>query len=351
MSLVGFLTAKGAISGSLNRLAATDGNDSDSHAHELIANSGECGEEELAKLEAEYYGLEYATLEGFQKLPGLDYEGMSRLSAIPIAVSDNAIHIAISDPSDLKTRDQMARYVAGLKTGRELPHVYCIASNSAISRKYGEVTDRRTNLIEGIIAEALSESASDIHVTPFHKTFQIMLRINGELSLLRALDTEGFQSLAISLKVMAKLDIAETRRPQSGHFQRRNVDFRISTHPTMYGENIVIRILNKDRNLISIENIGFEPEQVEYLKEATSYHCGMIIFCGPTGSGKTTSIYSLLRVMDSETRNIMTLEDPVEYRIPNVRQTEIIRGVIEFADGVRSILRQDPDVILIGEIR
>jgi general secretion pathway protein E/type IV pilus assembly protein PilB len=130
-----------------------------------------------------------------------------------------------------------------------------------------------------------------------------------------------------------------------------NVDLRISTHPIAHGENIVIRILNKEKSLISIENLGFWPEQISHLKVVSNFSDGMIIFCGPTGSGKTTSIYSLIEVMDKNSRNIMTLEDPIEYKIQDVRQTEIKDGVLGFADGIRSILRQDPDVILIGEIR
>jgi type II secretory ATPase GspE/PulE/Tfp pilus assembly ATPase PilB-like protein len=276
---------------------------------------------------------------------------MSKLSAIPISVSCDAVYVAISDPSDLMTKDQLVHHMSSYSAARGLPYIYSVASTSTIRRKYDEVVDREVNLFERVVTEALSESASDIHITPFQETFQIMFRVNGTLAHRFVSNIEEFQQLAISLKIRARLDIAETRRPQSGHFQRGNIDFRLSTHPTMYGENIVIRILNKDKNLISIAGIGFLPEQIDYLKSVTSYQCGMVIFCGPTGSGKTTSIYSLLETMDKKGRNIITLEDPIEYRIPNVRQTEIIRGVIEFADGVRSILRQDPDVILIGEIR
>ncbi|MDR1609761.1 MAG: type II/IV secretion system protein [Holosporales bacterium] len=310
-----------------------------------------CDEEEVAQSTAAQYDLEYTTLGEFQRLDGIDYESMSRLSAIPIAICDGAVHIAISDPGDLITKDQIGRCLSNFGTTRELPHVYYVASNTAISRKYDEVTGREVDLVELAITEALSKSASDLHITPFRETFQIMFRINGALSHRYTVPIEKFQQLAIALKVRARLDMSETRRPQSGHFQKGNIDFRISTHPTMYGENIVIRILNKDKNLISIEGIGFSSEQIEYLKSVTSHHCGMVIFCGPTGSGKTTSIYSLLETMDKKSRNIMTLEDPIEYRISDVKQTEIIRGVIDFADGVRSILRQDPDVILIGEIR
>jgi type II secretory ATPase GspE/PulE/Tfp pilus assembly ATPase PilB-like protein len=344
-------TTREAASGAKHKTEVEASNDNYPHHNDSRADVGPYDCEEIAQATAIRYGLEYSTLDEFQQLDGIDYEGMSNLPAIPTFVSSEAIHVAISDPGDLMTKDQMVRHMSSCGMARGLPYAYSVASIPAIRRKYDEITGRKVNLFEKAVAEALSESASDIHITPFRETFRIMFRINGILVHRYTSRIKEFQQLAISLKVKARLDIAETRRPQSGHFQRGKIDFRISTHPTMYGENIVIRILNKDKSLISIEGIGFSPEQIDYLKSVTSYQCGMVIFCGPTGSGKTTSIYSLLETMNKKARNIITLEDPIEYRIQNVRQTEIIRGVIEVSDGVRSILRQDPDVILIGEIR
>jgi type II secretory ATPase GspE/PulE/Tfp pilus assembly ATPase PilB-like protein len=318
---------------------------------DVLVSACDFSEEELGELCAEYYGLKYTDLKCFSKIPEMDYVGLESILVLPFDVSSEHVSVAILKPNDLETDDKLKRYLSLCNTTKNLSPIYCITSKNAMLNIFNEINKSDANSIDRLISDAMRTLASDIHITPFQKTFKIMLRIDGILTDYRTLFIGEFQQLSIALKVMAKLDISETRRPQSGHFQKGNIDFRISTHPTTYGENIVIRILNKDKELISIENIGFTEDRIAYLKHISTYQNGMIIFCGPTGSGKTTSIYSLLEVMDKKSRNIMTLEDPVEYKIANVRQTEITRGVIEFAEGVRSILRQDPDVILIGEIR
>jgi type II secretory ATPase GspE/PulE/Tfp pilus assembly ATPase PilB-like protein len=266
-------------------------------------------------------------------------------------VSPGCVHIAIDDPGNVEAKDKVRCCLSDCSGFEHLEPVYCVVKKSEIIDKFDELNDVNSIQITKIISEAIRRNASDIHITPFDKTFTIMFRIDGLLECIKTISIDEFEKLTISLKVSARLDISETRRPQSGHFQLNSTDFRISTHPTSCGENIVIRVLNKDKSLIAIENLGFSSEQVMFLKEISFRQHGMIIFCGPTGSGKTTSIYSLLETMNKTTRNIMTLEDPVEYKIQNVRQTEIKHGVMNFADGIKSILRQDPDVILIGEIR
>jgi type II secretory ATPase GspE/PulE/Tfp pilus assembly ATPase PilB-like protein len=159
----------------------------------------------------------------------------------------------------------------------------------------------------------------------------------------------------VCLKIMAGLDIGETRRPQGGGFQRlmngHHVDFRVATHPTVYGESIVVRILDKDKAPLSLHQLGFGDNHIQLFKKLIHQPQGIIIFSGPTGSGKTTTLYALFSEMDRDARNIVTLEQPVEYHLPGVRQTEIREGVISFQEGLRSVLRQDPDVIFIGEIR
>jgi type IV pilus assembly protein PilB len=267
--------------------------------------------------------------------------------------SESCIHVAIDDPDDIEAQDAVNHCISIARTDHDLINIkYYIANKHEIQRIFKEINNSDECTLSKIIISALKENASDVHITPFEKVFVITFRIDGDLRRFQTCPIFTFEQLSISIKVSANLDISETRRPQSGHCQKmEGIDLRVSTHPTACGENIVIRILNKERSLVSMENLGFSSVQIEYLKKISAFSDGMIIFCGPTGSGKTTSIYSLIETMDKSSRNIMTLEDPIEYKIQNVRQTEIKDEVIGFADGVRSILRQDPDVIMIGEIR
>ncbi|MDR1475739.1 MAG: GspE/PulE family protein [Holosporales bacterium] len=351
MSFLEFLKQRNIINDDLYLIISNKTGDVFSYVYDLLISIGDISEDDLAKLKAEYFGLEFTNLNEFSKIDELDYSVLEKYLVIPFRISPGRVYIAIDDPGNVESKDKVRYCLSSCKGFEHLEPVYCIAKKSEIQDKFNEINDVKSSQMTRIILDAIRRNASDIHITPFDKTFSIMFRIDGLLERIKIINIDEFERLAISLKVSAKLDIAESRRPQSGHFQLNNTDFRISTHPTSYGENIVIRILNKDKSLITIENLGFASEQVAYLKEISSHQYGMVIFCGPTGSGKTTSIYSLLETMDKISRNIMTLEDPVEYKIQNVRQTEIKYGVIDFADGVKSILRQDPDVILIGEIR
>ena len=349
-SFLDFLHEKGAINWDLYELAKGRP-DKDSYICEILISSGEFNVEEIAKLKSEFFGLNYTDFSKFLEIDGLDYAELEDSSVIPFEISSEYVNIALSDPNDLEAKNNVSYHLSLCDVTKDLKPVYYIASKDRISRKFREINHGKNTTIEQILLDATAKSASDIHITPFEKTFSIMFRIDGKLADYKTLDIGDFEQLCIAIKVISKLDISENRRPQSGSFQQGSIDFRVSTHPTFFGENIVIRILNKDKSVIEIDKLGFSNDQVDYLKKICSFSNGMIIFCGPTGSGKTTSIYALIETMDKKSRNIMTLEDPIEYKISNVRQTEIIPGVISFADGIRSILRQDPDVILIGEIR
>ena len=350
MSFVAFLRENGVINDDLYAIALAKP-DEETYICDVLISAGELDEEEIAVLKSKFFKVEYTDLSSFVLINGFDYASLETSLVIPFNTSDNTVQIAINSLDDLDAKSRLERNIALCDRTKNLTPCYYIASKEKIARKFKEISDKSDTDIEKILLNATSASASDIHITPFEKTFQIMFRINGLLTSYKTLDIANFDQICIAIKVMAKLDISENRRPQSGSFQKGGIDFRVSTHPTFLGENIVVRILNKDKSIISIDKIGFQKEQVNYLKQICTFLNGMIIFCGPTGSGKTTSIYSLIETMDKKGRNIMTLEDPIEYKITNVKQTEIVPGIITFADGIRSILRQDPDVILIGEIR
>lgn len=210
--------------------------------------------------------------------------------------------------------------------------------------------------LDSLLTKAVAEEASDIHLEPLTTLVRIRFREDGLLRIVQEFHPRSWPNLVIRIKILSNLDIAESRRPQSGHFTQvvggQTCDFRVSTHPTVHGENVVIRILYRNKKLRSLPELGFCPEAIGALETAIRQPYGLILLCGPTGSGKTTTLYALCAQMDATTQNIMTLEEPVEYQFEAIRQTEIQHAeVMDFADGVRSVLRQDPDILFIGEIR
>ena len=211
-------------------------------------------------------------------------------------------------------------------------------------------------LVDALLADAVSRGASDLHFEPEAGFLRIRHRIDGALCQVRALHRTCWPELAVRLKVLAGMDIAESRSPQDGRISLtiggRPVDFRVATQPTLHGENIVLRILDRDKGIVPLEALGLTPPQAEDLAHILARPEGLVLVVGPTGSGKTTTLYSILNHLSGEAVNIMTLEDPVEYPLAMIRQTQIGEASrLDFADGVRALLRQDPDVILIGEIR
>ena len=348
MSFIDYLLNNGYIDNDIHKILYTQ---NDNNIDDIIISTTGLLEEDLVQLKAIYYRLNYTNLDNFIPLENIDYSKLENLLAIPFSLHDNTMDIAISNSEDLVIKDRISYYITSIDKFRNVNIKYFLSKKSKIQQIFQKLLYSDNNEIDKIIADAINLKASDIHITPFQNTFVIMLRIDGELTDYKTFPIQEYQTIAVSLKVKSKLDISENRRPQSGQFCINQVDLRLSTHPTIYGENIVIRILNKNNYNLNIESLGFNEDDIYYFKKIIKLNQGIIIFCGPTGSGKTTSIYSLMELIDKKSRNVMTLEDPIEYRMANVRQTEIKQGVLDFASGVRSILRQDPDVIFIGEIR
>jgi len=219
-----------------------------------------------------------------------------------------------------------------------------------------EYTQPVVRLVNSLLVDAVKHGASDIHFEPEFAFLRIRYRIDGVLEQVRSLHKTYWPSIVVRLKVMSGINIAETRAAQDGRFSLnlsgRPIDFRVSTQPTVYGENIVLRILDRERSIIPLERMNLEPDTLATLRLMMARPEGILIVTGPTGSGKTTTLYSLLTHLNNETINIMTLEDPVEYPVTLMRQTSVNETVkMDFVNGIRSIMRQDPDVILVGEVR
>jgi general secretion pathway protein E/type IV pilus assembly protein PilB len=299
-----------------------------------------------------------------------------QLKAVPVLLENKVISIAMADPLDLRAFDMMRR----LLPEGFIPRLF-LASESGIAdyvnRAYGGLAGFSQHLremaqetpvraadgdhpvvqaIDALLSEAIDAGASDIHLEPEEQSVRVRIRVDGVLQALSLIHREHWPMLAQRLKVMAGMDIVDTRNIQDGRFtlnqSGRQVDFRVSILPTLHGENIVIRILDQKRALLPLESLGFPSHYQILLRTLIQRPEGMMIITGPTGSGKTTTLYALMQLLDTGKRNVMTLEDPVEYELPGIRQTQVKDNFgLSFAEGVRAVLRQDPDVVLIGEIR
>lgn len=219
-----------------------------------------------------------------------------------------------------------------------------------------EYTQPMVRLVNALLVDAVKRGASDIHFEPEYAFLRIRYRIDGVLETVRSLHKTYLAGITVRIKVISEMNIAETRAPQDGRLSLtlngRPIDFRVSTHPTIHGENIVLRILDREKSIISLERMNLPPATLTRLNVMLARPEGILVVTGPTGSGKTTTLYSLLSQVNDEGVNIMTLEDPVEYPVTLMRQTSVNESVrMDFANGIRSIMRQDPDVILVGEIR
>lgn len=211
-------------------------------------------------------------------------------------------------------------------------------------------------LLNSILSQAMQEGASDVHISPERDYIQLRFRVDGKLREIPAPSKKFFLSLVSRIKILSHMDIAVSRIPQDGRFsfqyENQEVHVRASSLPTIHGENITLRLLARNNSLLGLEDLGMSGDDTQKLITALERPYGMVLTTGPTGSGKSTSLYAALTKLNTPDTNIITLEDPVEYRVPKIRQVQLnTRAGMTFANGLRSILRQDPDVILVGEIR
>ena len=211
-------------------------------------------------------------------------------------------------------------------------------------------------LVDLMIWQAINKRASDIHIEPFEDRFSLRYRVDGKLYEIPPPPKHLFLPIVSRIKILSKLDIAERRLPQDGplvvKLEDRSIDIRVSVVPTLYGEKVVMRILDRSGVILELSEMGFEPDDLETLRQAIGCPYGLVFLTGPTGSGKSTTLYAILQEIKSSEKNIITVEDPVEYRLDGVNQVQVKPEIgLTFANALRSFLRQDPDIMLVGEVR
>ncbi len=333
----------------------------------------------LYKIIAKKMGVEYKSLANFnisEDLIKIYPEDLARSTmSIPLFIKDNIIHISIDDPTNISFIDQiqlLTNYPIEVylseseEIERVLNQIYKKEGTKDLFAELKGVKDKDSALSETtsivkivdlIITQAIKDGASDIHVEPEEDMLRLRFRVDGVLHEIPSPPKEWESAIISRIKVLAGMDIAESRSPQDGHFQtelaNKIIDFRVSTLPTIHGENVVLRLLDTSSVTIGLERLGFSTyEDLKKYEELISKPYGIILSTGPTGCGKTTTLYSALMRINTPDRNIITLEDPVEYRLGLIRQVQINpKAGITFSNGLRAILRQDPDVIMVGEIR
>lgn len=342
----------------------------------------------IAQLQAEEMGIPFVELSDYivdQEMLKLIPETLARKhTLIPLFKIGNSLTVAMANPSDIMAIDEVR-----LKSQHEIETVSATpqAIGKAIDQYYGvtqgvddlvksiqmgkevdlDQADAQTlsrvaeeapivKLVNLLLTQAVRENASDIHIEPEEATLAIRLRVDGMLHPIEA-PPKALQSAIISrIKVISGMDIAEKRKPQDGRIkikvEGKEMDIRVAVFPTLYGENVVLRLLDQERILLGLDRLGFSREVLVQYQHLVSRPNGIILVTGPTGSGKTTTLYNTLNSMDRQTKNILTIEDPIEYHLAGIRQSQVNpKAGLTFASGLRSILRQDPDVIMVGEVR
>lgn len=352
---------------------------------------------DLAEAKSEVFNLPYVDLVGIivppKILQEIPIEAVSFYKFTPFDKAGNVLKIAMVDPLDIKAQEAL-KFITHRKQLVAEVYITSLEGFNQVYRQYrtlpsevGEAlnvldkTDQKkekldlaekvakpkdiisikeeapiSKIVGVIIRHAVEGAASDIHVEPTSTNLKVRFRVDGVLHTSLMLPQKIYQSVVTRIKILANLKIDEQRKPQDGRFRLmiddKEVDFRISTFPTSFGEKVVIRILDVSRGMTTLDDLGFTGRGMEIIRENIKKPHGMILITGPTGSGKSTTLYSILSILNQEAVNIVTLEDPIEYYLEGVNQSQVRPEIgYTFASGLRSILRQDPNIIMVGEIR
>jgi type II secretory ATPase GspE/PulE/Tfp pilus assembly ATPase PilB-like protein len=353
---------------------------------QLIIDEGLVGEESVLKTLAEQMRVQYlepGTFEGDIKIASrLSQNVLRRFAVVPVREEDDGYLVAFVDPLDFAAQEAVQRALSdkplilaitaqsevqrilarletqeGLRTTlAEIRREMAAGTADVVTLGGAESESAVMRLISIIISTAISRRGSDIHIEPGETNCSVRVRIDGFLTECFVFETDLYPPLSSRIKLLGDLDIGERRKPQDGRFSftvdGKEYDFRLSTLPIAHGESVVMRILDKSKTLVRLDEMGFTPHNLERFRRAMRAPNGIVFVTGPTGSGKTTSLYAALNEVKSVTHKIITVEDPVEYRMPMLQQVQVNeKAGLTFAGALRSILRQDPDIIMVGESR
>ena len=358
---------------------------------ECLKKDGSVREQDLLAMLAQQYGMEVLDLNSYEIPPEilecLTPEVASRYKVVPVMKHDDVLTIAMSDPTDMETLDAL-RYLLGTevdamvasksqidaildrhdRTGADSVEGYLqemtedadldteLVSNIGQAESLDDENAPIIRLVTQLIIDAFKMKASDIHLEPMEKRYRVRYRIDGALREVEGPPKYMQANFTSRVKIMARLDITEKRIPQDGRIQvtvgDRDIDLRVSSVPTVHGESIVMRILDKSSIQLDVPKLGFYADDLEIVNRIISLPDGIFLVTGPTGSGKTTSLYAFLNTINTTSRKIITVEDPVEYQLSGINQVQVDRHVeMTFAAALRSMLRQAPNIIMVGEIR
>ncbi|HMK77976.1 MAG TPA: ATPase, T2SS/T4P/T4SS family [Thermodesulfobacteriota bacterium] len=395
-----FLVKLGVLTADQLRTASQEQKQRGERLEQTIARLDYAKEELILQCLADYFNLPYVDLDTYlidENIVKTIPEDLARRhTLIPLFKIGDTLTVAMPDPLNLLALDEVKNKVKNdveiaigteKKIKRAIEQHYGAAAmvfestiqqmaKGSVGGLSQESTDYRkthdlvmkdvrpgamedasaARVLDLVMIQAIRDRASDIHFEPDEKNFRVRLRIDGFLYESLTLPKPIQPAITSRIKILAEMDIAETRLPQDGNFnvrmEQRGFEIRVSTFPTIYGENVVLRILDQTSPLFNLDDLGFSGEMLNQFKQLVRKTSGIILVTGPTGSGKTTTLYGILNMINSKDKNIITVEDPVEYRLALIRQTQVNpKAGITFATGLRSILRQDPDIIMIGEVR
>jgi len=347
----------------------------------VLVKMGYCTEDDIARVMAKRSGVPYVSLENYDidiaAVATLPVEALKRYRALPISFKEDKLFVAMQHPNDIIALDDLR-----ILTGYDIQQVvapdteldaaiekysrvnmdfdHSEVEETVIEEIAGEADDSSARpavrLVNMIITQAVNAKASDIHIEPYERYVRVRFRIDGVLHDIMQPPHRMQASIVSRIKVMANMNIAERRIPQDGRvsmrIEGRTIDIRVATLPAAFGERVTMRLLDRSSRIITLEELGVAPEMLKKYKHALDIPYGFILVTGPTGSGKSTTLYASLAAVDRVEKNVITVEDPIEYRMDEVNQIQINpKAGLTFASGLRSILRSDPDIIMVGEIR
>jgi type IV pilus assembly protein PilB len=391
MNILTILSDEGVITPNDATTIASESQSSQTPIDALLERKG-ITQEAILEAMGKHFGMPYRMLGsapiGKEALGYIPEESAKHYGFAPIALTDGALEVGITDPDNIEALDAL-QFIAN-RVG--LPYKLFVISEAGFSKildEYssltGEVSEALseleppeaaelakkeaskedrvikedapvTKIVATVLRYAVEGGASDIHIEPTPEKTQVRFRMDGELHTSLELPAKVHSAVVARIKILSQMRLDERRKPQDGRFsatvEGKRIDFRVSTFPTQYGEKVVMRILDRSKSVATLESLGFTDADLKSIRAMIERPYGIILISGPTGSGKSTTLFAMLSELNRETSNVVSVEDPVEYEIPGVMQSQVHPEIgYTFASGLRSILRQDPDIIMVGEIR